>query len=103
MEMRESLLQLAIDFLDIQNMEDNAALEEQRSEKKRKEDELKEKAINKAKDDYIHKCSLFEQFHSLVCWKTPDQVDIELNKIKGARAKLDAVKQNIKIYVKNLE
>ena len=70
--------------------------------KKRKKNKPKKKAINKAKDDYIHKCSLFEQFHSLVCWKTPDQVDIELNKIKGAETKLDTVKQNIKIYVKRL-
>ena len=63
---------------------------------------LKEQSLEKASEAYIDGIYYHEMYHSHACWRTSSMVDRELNKLKSKNAKLNALKENIRMRVLGL-
>ena len=100
--MRTALLKVAKDDAPIAQKQDKAALQKQRAEKHRKDELLVEHGVNKASEDFIDALYYYEMYCSLACWKTVTMVDCKLRKLKSKTAKLNALKENIRMRVLGL-
>ena len=80
-EMRNSLLLVAREDREKIRKFDASALENQRAEKQRKEELLKEHGLEKASEAYIDGICYHEMYHYHACWRTSSVVDRELNKL----------------------
>ena len=98
-----ALLKVARDDAPIAQKQDQAALKKEHAEKHRKEELLYEYGVNKASDAFIDALYYYEMYCSLACWKTVTMVDCELKKLKSKSAKLNALKENIRMCVLGLE
>ena len=58
--------------------------------------------MDRASESYIDAIYYHEMFHSNACWKTSSMVDRELKKIRSKSAKLNALKENIRMRVLGL-
>ena len=63
---------------------------------------LKKHGLDRASESYIDAIYYHEMFHFNACWKTSSMVDRELKKIRSKSAKLNALKENIRIRVLGL-
>ena len=70
-----------------------------RKEKRRKEELLKENENKKASEKFIDALYYYEMYFSPACWKTAKIVDREMQKLTSKSAKLNALKENIRIRV----
>ena len=77
-------------------------LQKQRAEKHRKEELLREHGVNKASEAFIDSLYYYEMYCSLACWKTVTMVDRELRMLKSKTAKLNVLKENIRMRVLGL-
>ena len=101
-EMKNSLLIMARRDRDKVRKYDTSALEKQRAAKEKKEEVLKQRGFERASEAYIDGIYYHEMVNSQACWKTSAQVDRELKKLKSKSAKLDGLKENIRMCVLGL-
>ena len=79
----------------------HAALELQRKCREKKADVLKELNLNKTKEDLLEATYYYKMYFSYACWKGNKKlVKQNLNKLKSKTAKLEALKENIRMRVK---
>ena len=76
------------------------ALWEQRKARKLKDELAKEKSLEKASEEHVEAYYYHKMYHFPACWRSEEEVDTELEKIKTKADKLYAVKENILIRVK---
>ena len=76
---------------------DQVAITQQRKERQRKLEILKEKGMAKSSENFIDALYYHEMYGSAACWMSSRAVDNELKKIKSKSAKLEALKENIRI------
>ncbi len=74
-------------------------LDKQREAKRKKEEMIDKKSLDKAKEDLVEASYYWEMFHSEVCWKgKPSVVTKMLGRLKSETAKMEALKENIKMH-----
>ena len=78
----------------------NAALEQQRKMKEKKEELAKLKENEKATDEYIESLIYHSMYKSDACWKTVGGVTAGLKKLKFKKDKTQSLKDNIQIRYK---
>ena len=100
--MKDSLIQMALERAPNQCITDNIDLENQRAEKKRKRDLIKEKNLDKSTSDHIDAWFYYEKYYSTARWKTKKQIDREISTITTKTDRLKSLKIQINIYVKGL-
>ena len=96
-EMKLTLLTMAREDAKETRMYDQDALMQQRKEKQRKMEIMKEKGLKKSSERFIDALYYFEMFGSAACWMSSRAVDIELRKLTSKSAKLSCLKENIRI------
>ena len=101
-EMKNSLLIMARQDRDKVRKYDTSALEKQRAAKEKKEEVLKKRGFERASEAYIDGIYYHEMFNSQACWRTSGQMDRELKKLKSKSAKLNGLKENIRMRVLGL-
>jgi len=97
--MRESLITAAMEDIPATCRGNREALDRQRGAKQRKEDLLREISMEHASETFIEALYYHDMFASPACWMTTKVVDRELKKLKSKAAKLNALKENIRIRV----
>ena len=99
-EMRECLLMVAIEDALVTISTNRDDLDKQREAKRKKEEMIAKKSLDKAKEDLIEASYYWEMFHSEVCWKgKPSVVTKMLDWLKSETAKIEALKENIRMRV----
>ena len=101
-EIYNSLLHVARSLRPIKAKEDSLRLKEHRHAKSLKE-ELSLKKEEKSCEGYFDILFLWNLHEDGKFWRTEQQVEEELLKISGIKAKRNALKEKITIYVKGLE
>jgi hypothetical protein len=101
-EMREALITMAARDYQSELAVDRADLAGQRAAKQRKEELAGEKGREKASEKYIDALYYHEMWGSAACWNTMQKVDSEYAKLGSKSAKLEAVKEQIRIRVDGL-
>ena len=75
-------------------------MDRQREAKRKKEEMIEKKSLDKAKEDLVEASYYWEMFHSEVCWKgNLSIVSKMLGRLKSESAKLEALKENIRMRV----
>ena len=75
-------------------------LDKQREAKRKKEEMIKKKSLEKAKEGLVEASYYWEMYHSEVCWKgRVCIVQRMLGRLKLESAKLEALKENIRMHV----
>jgi hypothetical protein len=73
-------------------------LDKQREAKRKKEEMIKKKSLEKAKEDLVEASYYWEMYHFDVCWKGKySLVHKMLGRLKSESAKLEALKENIRM------
>ena len=98
-EMREALITMAAESLVAEATVDRSDIEAQRAGSRRKEELAREKGLEKASEGYIDSLYYFEMWGAPVCWKTAAQATKEYSKLTSTSAKLEALKEQIRIRV----
>ena len=101
-EMRESLLTMAARDLPAEADVDRADLTAQRAARQRKEQLAQETGRAKASEQYVDALYYYEKWGSPACWKTAAKAEAEFAKLPSKSAKLEAVKEQIRIRVLGL-
>lgn len=101
-EMSDSLLTMSLEDMKEVRKKDGEALAAQRKAKRRKEELAKAASMEKGQEAFIDALYYHEMYGSAACWKTAQAVDRELAKLKTKTAKLEALKENIKMRVVGL-
>ena len=97
-ELREALVLVAMEDAPTTRQQNNDDLNRQAKARRRKEELAKEQNMQKATDEYIEACYYHMMYNSDACWKGDQRVvACELKKLTSTTAKLDALKENIKI------
>jgi hypothetical protein len=99
-EMRSSLLTFAFQVAPAIHKTEQTALDKQREAKRVKHQELlrKNKMLAMQKE-YANALTYIDMFNSSTCWKTKSIAQTEFGKLHSKTAKLDAVKEQIRIRV----
>jgi hypothetical protein len=99
-EMRDCLLTVAIEDAPVTISTNRDDLDKQREAKRKKEEMIEKKSLDKAKEDLVEASYYWEMFHSEVCWKgKPSVVTKMLDRLKSETAKMEALKENIRMRV----
>jgi hypothetical protein len=78
-------------------------LDKQQEAKRKKEEMIKRKSLEKAKEGLVEASNNWEMYHSDVCWKGKHSlVHKMLGRLKSESAKLEALKENIRMQVVGL-
>ena len=101
-EMREALITMAAGCVVAEAAVDRSDIEAQRAARRRKEELAAEKGREKAGEGYIDALYYFEMWGSPACWKTPAKATAEYGKLNSTAAKLEALKEQIRIRVLGL-
>lgn len=101
-EIREALITMASRDYHSELAVDRADLAGQRAAKQRKEELAGEHGREKALEQYIDALYYHEMWGSAACWKTAEKADAEYAKLGSKSAKLEAVKEQIRIRVQGL-
>ena len=101
-QMKNSLLIMAEQDRDKVRKYDATALEQQRAAKEKKEQLLIKRGFEKASEAYIDGIYYYEMFNSQACWRTSAEVDRQIKKLKSKSAKLNGLKENIRMRVLGL-
>jgi hypothetical protein len=99
-KMRECLLTMAIEDAPDTISVNRDDLDKQREAKRKKEEMIEKKSLEKAKEDLVEASYYWEMYHSEVCWKGKQSiVQKMLGRLKSESAKLEALKENIRMHV----
>jgi hypothetical protein len=99
-KMRECLLMVAIEDAPETISGNRDDLDKQQEAKRKKEEMIKKKSLEKAKEDLVEASYYWEMYHSEVCWKgRVCIVQKMLGWLKSESAKLKALKENIRMRV----
>ena len=98
-KMKQSLLTMAIKEAPNVRRNEAIAIEKQQQHKQQKQELLKRIKLIKAETLYINGLAYKEKFHSAAGWKTKTVALTEFSKLTSKTAKLDAVKEQIRIRV----
>ena len=100
-DLPSELLQTAIEFAMMKTKEvrktDQEALTKQQEHRAEKIQALKLRGIENATQQLIDCFYYYDMYHSLRCWRTPEVVDEMLNKLKSNTAKLNEIKEQIRM------
>ena len=102
LEMREALLTMAQRDCNSEARIDRADLAAQRAARQRKEELAGEQGREKASESYIDALYYYEMWDSEACWKTLAKAKSEFAKLSSTAAKLNALKEQIRIRVQGL-
>mmetsp|Transcript_26186 Transcript_26186/g.44648 ORF Transcript_26186/g.44648 Transcript_26186/m.44648 type:complete len:365 (-) Transcript_26186:8-1102(-) len=98
-EMRESLLLFALSVAPAVRQAEKKALDKQRLVKKEKQDMLRKRKLIAVQTEYANALTYIDMFHSPAGWKTRKEARTKFNALGSKTAKLDAVKEQIRIRV----
>ncbi len=99
-KMRECLLTVAIEDAPVTISINRDDLDRQQEAKRKNEEMIKKKSLDKAKEGLVEASYYWEMFHSKVCWKGKQSVVQKmLGRLKSESAKLEALKENIRMHV----
>jgi hypothetical protein len=98
-EERQSLLAYALCASPAVRREEKAQLDAQREAKNQKQKLLREKKMLACQKEYANKLMYIEMANSPAFWKTVAKAKTEYKKLESNNAKLNAVKDQIRIYV----
>jgi hypothetical protein len=99
-EMRDCILTVAIEDAPVTISTNRDDLDKQREAKRKKEEMIEKKSLDKAKEDLVEASYYWEMFHSEVCWKGKLSVVTKmLDRLKSETAKMEALKENIRMRV----
>jgi hypothetical protein len=99
-KMRECLLTVAIEDVPVTISTNRDDLDKQREAKRKKEEMIEKKSLDKAKEDLVKASYYWEMYHSKVCWKGKLSVVTKmLGRLKSESAKMEALKENIRMSV----
>ena len=98
-QMIAALLTMAKEDSNITSTYDRQALSKQRAEKERKQQLMEDTQMKKAQEGLIDALYYHDMFGSAACWMNARQIDTELRKLTSNTAKIDALKENIRIRV----
>jgi hypothetical protein len=98
-DMRESLLRFALSIAPAIRKAEKTALDKQREAKKKKQEFLRQKKVAAVQREYANAVTYIDMYYSPACWKTMSQARKEFSKLRSKTAKLDAVKEQIRIRV----
>jgi hypothetical protein len=101
-EMREALITMAARDYHSELATDRADLEGQRTARRRKEELASEKGRESASEAYIDALYYYEMWGSAACWKTAAKADTEYAKLTSKSARVEALKEQIRIRVEGL-
>ncbi len=98
--MRECLLTVAIEDAPERISVNRDDLDKQREAKRKKEEMIRKKSLEKAKEDLVEASYYWEMYHSDICWKGKQSiVGKMLGRLKLESAKIEALKENIRMRV----
>ena len=97
--MRNSLIKFALSFAPEMKRRTTEAVKHQRAEKLEKRNRLRLRKLIAAQREYANALTFIEMYHSDACWKTGAVARREYSKLGSKTAKLDAVKEQIRIRV----
>jgi hypothetical protein len=99
-KMRECLLMVAIEDAPATISTNRDNLDKQWEAKRKKEEMIAKKSLDKAKEDLIEASYYWDMFHSEVCWKGKLSIVTEmLGRLKSVFAQTEALKENIRMHV----
>ena len=71
-------------------------MDRQREAKRKKEEMIEKKSLDKAKEELVEASYYWEMYNSDVCWKGQQSIVRNmLGRLKSKSAKLEALKENI--------
>ena len=98
--MHECLLTVAIEDVPMTISINRDDLDKQREAKRKKEEMIEKKSLDKAKEDLVESSYYWEMYYSDLCWKGKQSiVGKMLGWLKSESAKLKALKENIRMCV----
>jgi hypothetical protein len=101
--MCKCLLTVAIEDAPVTISINRDDLDKQREAKRKKEEMIKKKSLEKAKKCLVEASYYWEIYHSDVCWKGKHSIVHKmLGRLKSESAKLEALKENIRMQVVGL-
>ena len=99
-KMRECLLTVALEDAPHTISTNRDGVDRQRKAKRKKEEMIKKNSLDKAKEGLVKASYYWEMFHSEVCWRGKQSVVAKmLGRLKSESAKLEALKENIRMCV----
>jgi hypothetical protein len=102
-KMRECLLTMAIEDSPVTVATNRDDLDRQREAKRKKEEMIEKKSLDKAKEELVEASYYWEMYNSDVCWKGQQSIVKKmLGRLKSDSAKLEALKENIRMRVVGL-
>ena len=100
--MQEAFLTMAAREAPSEMAQERADLSGQREARRRKEELAAEVGRHNATEQYIDKLYYYEMWDSAACWRSAAKAVEELSKLESRTAKLEALKEQIKIRVLGL-
>ena len=98
-KMKQSLIMFAVkDVPKVQETE-RKAIAKQREHKQKKKEALLKNKLKKAATAYAQKLTFLEMYHSSACWRTAQDVKKIFRQLTSKSAKLEAIKDQIKMRV----
>jgi hypothetical protein len=98
-EMRQSLLQFALNVAPTVRKSERISLDKQRDSKRTRQEELRKKKMIAVQLEYANALTYIDMFHSQACWKSKTDAKTAFKKLNSRAAKLEAVKDQIRIRV----
>jgi hypothetical protein len=99
-KMRECLLTVAIEDAPTTISTNIDDLDKQQEAKRKKEEMIKKKSLDKAKEDLMEASYYWDMFHSEVCWKGKLSIVTKmLGLLKSVSAQTEVLKENIRMRV----
>jgi hypothetical protein len=98
-EMRSSLLTFALQVAPAIRKTEQTALDKQREAKRVKQEMLRKNKMLAMQKEYANALTYIDMFNSSACWETKSIAQTEFRKLQSKTAKLDAVKEQIRIRV----
>jgi len=98
-EIRQCLLQYAIQVAPTVVSTNREDLDNQREAKRKKEEMMEQKGLMKAKESTIEASYYWEMYRSDACWKNVRTMKTMLGRLNSESAKLEALKENIRMRV----
>jgi hypothetical protein len=100
LKMRECLLTVAIEYVPATISTNRDDLDKQQEAKRKKEEMIEKKNLDKPKEDLIEASYYWDIFHSEVCWKGKLSIVTKmLGRLKLVFAQTEALKENIRMHV----
>jgi hypothetical protein len=98
-QMRQSLMRFALSVAPAVRKAEKTALEKQQDAKKKKQDFLRHKKLIAIQNEYANALTFIDMYHSPACWSTKSDAKKAFDKLNSRAARMDAVKEQIRIRV----